>query len=193
MTDFEKVQTTQTPRPDDLCWRLARRLAPAWGFAMYGVLYLVTVANAGAAAAGFCCGYLLSLVLHVKPWPDWAVALTLTIAALGFAVSWLPFRAWVRRRRGEFRELIRRGTLVDGQVVQALTLTLQGAPITRGKISFTEEGRAITVTTSFGAFLDSFVVGATQPVLYHPGARFAVAFPLAGRAAAARVVKATTA
>jgi hypothetical protein len=121
-----------------------------------------------------------------EPWPVWAQAIIVSFVGGAFVASWLPFAAWVRRRRAEIVQLVRSGELRDGRVIEVRRFHVRSAPITVATIELAIDGAPLRFAASFGAHLDEICEGSTQPVLYHPTSRFALAFPVKGRAIVAR-------
>lgn len=185
MNELAEFRASGSMRPDALVRRVVRRASPVFGFVAYGILYAVAVVNTVVLVT------LLGLIAVLRPmieqpWPVWVEAIIATLVVAAFLVSWLPFAAWVRRRRREIVLLVRSGEPCDGRVVETRRFHVRGAPVTVATIELVIDGSRQRLTVSFGAHLDDFCEGSTQPVLFHPSSRFALAFPHDGRAVVAR-------
>jgi hypothetical protein len=172
------------PRDATLILRLGRRFAPTWGFVAYGGLYSCLALVVGMAA-------LIGVAVaaggeHLpRPAPIWFQMLIWGVGITAFAVSWLPFARWVKRRRGDAYRLFRHGRFVDATVTSGQNIVFRGAPLTRAKLSFAEAGRTREVVVSVAGHPPEIVVGAVVPVLIEPNCRYSAVF-ISGRAVAAR-------
>lgn len=186
MDDLTEVRTAPPPRPEVLCKRLARRLAPTAGFVAYGILYAVVVANTVMLGALLGSTYLLSEVLGCGP-ANGALAIAVFVSSLlATAASWFPFAWWARRKRSALRSLVRLGALLDAQVTHLTHVTFRGNPITSTRMDLPLESGPRSVVLRSAGRLEHLEVGATLPVLYHPDSRIFAAFPL-GKAVAGRL------
>ena len=183
-TDLDLLASAP-PRPDAPLRRLVRRASPVLGFVVYGILYAVAVVNTAVLVTILGLVALLGTWFD-PPWPMWIQALVLTAVGVVFVASWLPFRAWVRRRRAAIVELLRAGELRPARVLEVRRMRVRSAPVTYATIELVGEGVSPRFAVSFAGYSDEFVEGSTQPVLHHPTTGFALAFPLAGRAVVAR-------
>jgi hypothetical protein len=185
VTDLEAVKSSAPPRPEAICRRLARRGAPLFGFLAYGVLYFFVVVNTAMLGALFLALILLERAGASAGSIGSSVLFSIVVAAAGLLSAW-PFVRWARRRRRQWQDLVRDGTLLDGHVTAARRATFRGSPLTTGIVAVELAGSTRKLLISFGGHSDEFVVGATRPVLAHPAFRFAFGFPLADRAIAGR-------
>jgi len=182
MTDLEAIRLAGAPREDALAGRLAARIDPAWGFIAYGILW--TVLAACIAQAVFL-GTLFAVVGEGPHRPPWGAAVLRDVWILAFVLAWLPFAAWVRRRRSAARRLFREGVLLEGQLLSVEFLRLRGAPFTRARGAFQHEGNLRKATLSVADHDQSLVSGSSIPVLFVDGYRYCAVFPASGTAVAA--------
>ena len=111
---FEK---TSAPRPDDICDRYVRRIAPWWGFAAYAVIYLFVALM--TFTAGMFLGIGLGTALGAAKGSTSMFAFALVAGLAMFVLPWWHFARWMKRRRAEARPLVRDGKLVPGVVLDA--------------------------------------------------------------------------
>lgn len=181
------------PRDAGVVQLLARRVEPAIGFVVYGVVYLFLSSFAGVAGglvaglatAGFAKGTTLQDVIVV------VVSLAAWIAA------WIPFVRWARRKRENARSLVREGILCDAVVATSktdraaqlavnLAMGMAGGAtnVTWDRVVFEYGGSKYAGVAPFDRRPEQ---GAPCHVLFHPLAKFSLAFSPAGRAFVTKV------
>jgi hypothetical protein len=181
-TDLDLVRTEAPPRSDAVCRRLASRVDSVFGFIAYGVLWLF-------AAAMIATGVLFAGIALVGAHASKAAGYAVLVAyAAAFVVAWVPFGAWVRRRRRAARLLVRDGVLAPAQIDGVLRLFLRGAPFSRVSLAIAPASGTRRGTFSVGGHPRELVEGATIDVLVAPGAAYALAFPV-GRAVPVRLAR----
>ena len=188
--DLFLIESTSSPRPDDVYERLVGRVEPLWGFAVYGVLYVFV------AGLGLSLGLIPALILRQLGVSGIAFDLSVWIFAIGgFALAWLPFVHWVRRRRRRTLPLIRDGVLIEGVVIDKL----QGNVVDVAKrvvvdAAFARMGarfyRVAIEQAGVTKILGVPLTGSARPapgtavsVLVHPQAKHALVFEVKSRRA----------
>jgi hypothetical protein len=160
---------------------------PAWGFFVYGALYLF--------AAFVMSGVpVLALGLVLGPLAKGAdstgrMVLVLVVWVGAFVLSWWPFARWVSRRREGARRLFRDGEVIPAVVGTVHHITIRGTPLTRATLTFEAKGRARSAVLSIAGFPKALEPGATISVLFADGGPYAAGF-VDGRAIAAKVAAA---
>jgi len=187
VTDLERVQGTRDAAVVKL---LSRRVEPTYGFVIYGVFYLFF--SSFAAVAGGLLGSLLcaGLGLAKDTTPFDAIVFVLTLAV--WAVSWWPFVRWVRGKRDNARSLVREGFLCDAVVATSATdraaqlamklamgLAGTGTAVRWERVVFEHRGKRYAGVAPFDT---SPGQGAACHVLFHPLAKYSLAFSPSGRA-----------
>ncbi len=172
--ELSAVREQPSPREEELVVRVAQRLVPSIGFFFWGFLY-------GIVALSLCTlatmsGLVLLPQALVHPMTGERIGMFVLVGAALFALSWLPFAAWVDRRREAMRRLIRDGELIEGQISMAQSMTLNGAPITYVALQFENQG-----VTGRGHFAVTnprieFAVGQSLPLLVATGNPHAATF-----------------
>jgi hypothetical protein len=186
VTDLEQLSG---PRDEKIVQRFARRVEPTFGFVAYGVLYLF-LSSFGALAGGLVGG-LVCWGLHLGK----GIAQDVTVYVLTFAgwiAGWIPFARWARRKRDNARSLVREGVVCDAivrtsktdraaQLALKLAMGLAGsAPnVTWERVVFEHGGKHYAGVAPFDSRPQQ---GAACHVLFHPLAKFALAFSPSGRA-----------
>jgi hypothetical protein len=126
------------PRPDALALAGGRKLFPTWQAALVGVPIGIIV----AAMLGLATALLVALPLGAvvgKPLPPWFGHVSEAAMVVGAALGgWLVVR-WMRRRRAQFVELVRSGSIVPTYDVAATGLagalgTRAGATVARAAL-----------------------------------------------------------
>jgi hypothetical protein len=168
---LERLQRAPAPRDDELCRALAARIEPAWGFVVYGVLWMwlgLSLAF-GLAAAFVLVGIRIAGDAHTHAAVGPAYAVFGVAAAL---VVW-TFGRWVRGRRARARALFRDGQFVDGAIERVDHIWLRGSQITRVKIGAAVDGtRGHAIASAAG----HLAAGGTVPILVLPGYRYCATF-----------------
>lgn len=194
--DLFQFESTTTPRPADVCDRFAARVTPAWGFAVYGVLYFFVAFTMFALC--LLPGYLLGAAVGAKG-ALWVDVLGWTLGLAGFALAWWGFARWVKRKRRAALPLVRDGVLVDGSVVDkwagpvtqiakrvAFDAAVGRAGVKFYRVQFEHAGMSrmihVPVTGSVRP-----APGTTLRVLFHADSKHALVFDLDGRAQVAGV------
>ncbi len=111
MTDLEAIREAPVPRPERLAKRFARRIDPAWGFFLYGILYFVVVANTVGVLP-----LMLMVATQPQPAPSWMPVAWAVWYVIAQIVSWWVFWGWIQRRRSYGVTLVRDGELVTADV-----------------------------------------------------------------------------
>ena len=186
MTDLERVQG---PRDAAVVKLLSHRVEPTYGFVIYGVIYFF-LSSFGAVAGGLIGGFLGAAVAGKGSTMQDALVAVLTIA--GWLASWIPFVRWARHKRDNARSLVREGVLCTGivatsktdrvaQVALKLAMSAAGsAPnVTWDRVVFEHRGKKYAGVAPFETRPEQ---GAPCHVLFHPLAKFSLAFSPAGRA-----------
>lgn len=163
------------PRDPKLVDRLTRRFVPFVGFLAYGVLYAFVASCAGISAL---VGIVLSMAHPEKGRdPPWQLALTFGVALLVFAIAWLPFAYWVKRRRGEVKALFREGAVIDATVSSVQEFTLQNVKMTNIGLVFSDGERTRSCVLGIAHDpLRPIRTGERFPLLIHPACRYSAAF-----------------
>ena len=175
MTDPSLLESLRAPAPRDeqLCRRLAAGIDPAWGFVVYGVLWMwIGLSLAFGAAAGFVL-LLLRIVGDKRMNGTWWLGPAVAIFVAGCVLVVWSFVRWVRGRRGRARALFRDGRLVDGEIERLDHIYLRGSQITRIKVAATVDGKRGHAVASAGGHL---AVSGAVPVLVLPGYRYCATF-----------------
>lgn len=175
MADLRALAAQPPPRSDEAARAIARRIAPAWGFAAYGVLYAF-----GAVLFGLVVALAVALPLGAVLHPARSVLGDISDAAMaaGFVAAWWPFVRWVQRRRAAAREIGRSGVLVTGTVAtragdQAVQLALALIRI-RFRWSRVEFLHADQAHQLLVAFARQPPNGARYDLVFAPGAAYAL-------------------
>jgi hypothetical protein len=187
VTDLERIRGT---RDAAVVKRLSHRVEPTYGFILYGILYFF-LSSLGATAGGLLGALLANLIGLGKQ------SIAFSLIMLGFslaiwALAWWPFIAWVRRKRSNARSLVREGELCDAtvatsktdraaQIALKLAMGLAGsAPnVHWERVVFEYRGKKYAGVAPFDSHPEQ---GAACHVLFHPLAKFSLAFSPAGRA-----------
>ena len=175
MPDLHALAAQPTPRSDEAAGHIARRIAPAWGFAVYGVPYAFFAVMVGTAIA-IAIALPLGALLHVsKPVLG---PISEGLMGVGFVVAWWPYVRWVRRRRAAARELGRTGVLVTGTVAThagdravQLALSLIRMGIKWSRVTFEHEGTEHRLLVAFARQPPN---GTRCDLVFAPGAPYAL-------------------
>ena len=194
--DLWYIETASVPRHDEVCDRFVRRIAPWWGFAVYGVVYAVV--SMLAFIAFLCVGLAVGAALGAV---DKSIAINVSGFAFGlpaFALVWWHFVRWVKRRRGAARPLIRDGELVQGVVIDPFAgSAVEVARRIATDFAMSRAGvKFYRVSVQHG--VDHHVLripltsAAPEPnssitVLFNPATKYALVFDRAGKAQVATV------
>lgn len=187
MTDLERFQGA---RDEALVKKFSRRVEPTYGFIIYGVVYFFLssfVGVAGGLLGGLICR---GLGLTNESTANTVIVLILSLGA--WALAWIPFVRWVQRKRSNARSLVREGFLCDAKVATTtgdratelavkLAMSLAGsAPgVTWERVVFEHRGKAYA---GVAPFTGRAAPGTPCHVLFHPLAKYALAFAPSGAA-----------
>jgi hypothetical protein len=187
VTDLDRVRGTRDAAVVKL---LSRRVEPTFGFVIYGVIYLFL--SSFAAVAGGLLGALVcaGLGMTKDTTPFDVIVFVLSIGV--WAVSWWPYVRWVRRKRDNARSLVREGVLCDAIVATSKTdraaqlamklamgLAGTGTTVRWERVVFEHRGHKYAGVAPFDS---SPGQGAACHVLFHPLAKYSLAFSPSGRA-----------
>jgi hypothetical protein len=195
--DLWYFETTSAPRPDDLCARYVGKIAPWWGFAVYGIAFLVLAWL--LLVVGVLLGIGVSSVLGVAKGSTLAGVFAWTFGVATFALSWWPFARWVKRRRGAALPLLRDGELIDGVVVDKFAgsaLDVVGRVATDYVVSQIGGVKFYRVAIEHGGQqhmlkipISSWSIPAARTnlkVLFNPATKYVLVFDEAGKARVAK-------
>jgi hypothetical protein len=187
VTELEQLSGTRDAR---LVQKLARRVEPTFGFVIYGVLYFFLSAFGGVAAG--LVGGLLCAGLGFGKGSTAQDVIVLVFSLAGWIASWIPFVRWARRKRDNARSLVREGVICDGVVATsktdraaqiALKLAMAaagtGTAVRWERFVFEHRGHKYAGVAPFDT---SPAQGAPCHVLFHPLAKYSLAFSPSGRA-----------
>jgi hypothetical protein len=162
----------QTPRPDELCARFARRMDPWWGFVIAGGLFML-VGLIVPTLVLIALGPRLGMVDGSHA----AQVFSLGGEAIGALVAWKLFARWRNARLGAKRELIRAGKLVDMTVDAQLSSLLRSR---RYSHCVRLSGGGVTLDCGFNLWFAPSP-GETVHLLYKRGLVPVLAFDASGR------------
>lgn len=111
--DLFQFESTPVPRPADLCARYAGKVAPLWGFAVYGVLWFFVAFT--MFALGMIPGYALGAAVGSQG-AGWVHVLGFAGGVVMFVLAWVLYVRWAKRKRSSTLPLIRDGVVVEGRV-----------------------------------------------------------------------------
>ena len=174
--------------------KFSRRVEPTYGFVIYGVVWFFLSSFAGVAGGlvgGLICK---GLGLTNESTANGAIVFVLAIAA--WALAWIPFVRWARRKRSNARSLVREGVLCEAKVATTtgdrateiaarLAMRLAGSTpgVTWERVVFEHRGIHYAGVAPFD---DHPAQGTGCHVLFHPLAKFALAFSPSGHAFATK-------
>jgi hypothetical protein len=111
-TPLEELSVAK-PRPAGVCMRLARRLDPAWGFVVAGLIWAVLALSIATVV--------LMQVIRVLDLADGSTGsriASLIVLPLGAVAGFYAFRHWRRARLRGKEMLLRDGALVEATVLK---------------------------------------------------------------------------
>ncbi|HEY6036474.1 MAG TPA: hypothetical protein VIV58_19485 [Kofleriaceae bacterium] len=192
MTDLDRVVG---PRDAAVVQLLSRRVEPTFGFVVYGVVYLFLSSFAGVA--GGLVAALLSAGLGFGKGSTLQDVIVLVCSLAAWIAAWIPFARWVRRKRDNARSLVREGILCDAvvatsktdraaQLAVKLAMGMAGGAtnVTWDRVVFEYRGTNYAGVAPFDRRPEQ---GAPCHVLFHPLAKFSLAFSPGGRAFVTKV------
>jgi len=192
VTDLDRIRG---PRDAAVVQLLSRRVEPAFGFIVYGVVYLFLSSFAGLA--GGLVGGLLSAGLGFGKGSTLQDVVVLVFSLAAWIAAWIPFVRWARRKRENARSLVREGILCDAvvatsttdraaQLAMKLAMAMAGAGtnVTWDRVVFEHDGKKYAGVAPFDRRPEQ---GAPCHVLFHPLAKFSLAFSPSGRAFTTKV------
>lgn len=191
MTDLERFQGA---RDDALVKTFSRRVEPTYGFVIYGVVWFFLSSFAGVA--GGLLGGLICKGLGLTNESTANGVIVFALAIVAWAAAWIPFVRWARRKRSNARSLVREGVLCDAKVATSTTdraaqiavrlamAAAGSAPgVTWERVVFDYKGKPHAAVAPFNS---RPAQGAPCHVLFHPLAKYALAFSPEGRAFATK-------
>jgi hypothetical protein len=146
--EFERLHGQPPPRDAAACGELARRIEPAGGFVIYGILWFFV----GGAGLAFVPALLFLFVAQATMPADArakSVLLLVVFALLwlaGEVVTWWLFARFVRGRRRRAAELFSDGIFVDATPGPPQHHTLRSGQYTNYRLSFTVAGKPAATT-----------------------------------------------
>jgi hypothetical protein len=182
MTELDIIRAAATPRPAEVCRKLAWRVRSLLGFVVYGLLILPWSFPAGTV------GMLIMLYPGMALFDEgrfplvWLVP-TYAVTLACFSLPIIGFVRWVKRLRGEAIELVRDGDLVEVKVTEARRRQARGGPLTSARIELPGGAEA---ALSVSGHPESLREGALHPGLVLEGANVCLVF-LDGHATPAKL------
>ena len=161
------------PRDDGTVKWLAGGFDSLGGWFLYGFMW-------------FCVSIAFVVLVpdHVVPkgFGDDHLGLVLLVS---FMIPWIPFVAWVRRRRGGVRRLFREGVLQDARITACTLRTKRGVDGTEVQVAFDGGGQPRSSTVFLFGHHTQLAVGGTLPLLHEPRSPYVALFPTDGPLVAA--------
>lgn len=170
MSRFRPLLTQPVPRDEKLSRALSAKLSPAWGFALYFILYVFLAFSVSGIV--ILAGAMALIPHYGKPLPDWAQLLVGGAALVFFLGTLVFFFSWVRRRRGRLADLGRNGDALRGQVDSSVRTRFRGTPITKATVLAYRGQEAVRVALTATAHSETLDQGAAIDIIVQDGQRY---------------------